>query len=467
MKPGISRLAFPDATKLLADMQAGARRCVDVVREHIDRLEASQDRLNAAVQVFRNQALTEAMQPRPGPLSGLPMSVKETFGIQGETITAGSLRMPPIEIDEDAEVIKRVREAGAIIVARSNVPEFAMAAETENLRYGRTNNPLDPQRTCGGSSGGEGALVASGASAAGLGSDLLGSLRIPGAFCGVVGFKPASDAVDKWGTWPVIDGYMDSWLAVGPITRSVRDARLLYNVIADRKLPALGSVADARLVIPSPFSVSRELPCLNDAIARATDALESRGMRKEPRPFPEAEQYFLNLQPLLVHDIEDDLHRQLVTQEGDVLSLPKELARQLMGRPTIYGGLFQLLAASVIIRPRTRRKVERVIADFEAGRRHYHGLFGSDGLVILPTVGIVAPKHGDMNRASLRPGVNRDMTAVTFCNAMNLPAISIPAWSDPDPKTGLPPSVMLACAPGSEALLLDAAQVVEEVLYAG
>ena len=89
-------------------------------------------------------------------------------------------------------------------------------------------------------------------------------------------------------------------------------------------------------------------------------------------------------------------------------------------------------------------------------------LLGSDGILLLPTIGVLAPKHGQMNRASLRPGVNGTVTAMTFCNYMNLPAITVPAWKDPDPETGLVPGVMLASAPGAEAALLDAAAALEE-----
>jgi len=219
----------------LASIRDGQVTAEQVVSEHLERLQASHRILNAATRVFRDEALSEARHPRPGPLSGLPVSIKETFGIAGETITAGSLRMAAVECRDDAEAVKRLREAGAIIVARSNVPEFAMAGETDNLRYGRTVNPLDPGRTCGGSSGGEAALVASGGSAAGLGSAILGSIRIPAAFCGLVGFKPASGAVSKAGSWPQIGGHFtDSWLCAGPITRTVRDARLMYEVLSGR-----------------------------------------------------------------------------------------------------------------------------------------------------------------------------------------------------------------------------------------
>lgn len=104
----------PDATELLEQMQRGERTAVSIVTEHIERLEANQARLNAAVHVFKDAALAEAKNPRPGPLSGLPISIKETIGIAGQTITAGSKRMPPIACAEDAPVVKRLRDAGRL-----------------------------------------------------------------------------------------------------------------------------------------------------------------------------------------------------------------------------------------------------------------------------------------------------------------------------------------------------------------
>ncbi|MGB5775444.1 MAG: amidase family protein, partial [Sedimenticolaceae bacterium] len=159
---------LPDATALLAAMDEGNLSTRQLMEEHLDRLQRLNPRLNAAIGIFEHQALAEAAAPRPGSLSGLPVSVKETFALQGETITAGSLRMQPVQPTRDAAAVARLKAAGAIVLARGNVPEFAMAAETDNLRYGRTNNPMAEERTCGGSSGGDAALVASGCVAAGL-----------------------------------------------------------------------------------------------------------------------------------------------------------------------------------------------------------------------------------------------------------------------------------------------------------
>ena len=245
----------PSPTEWLRRLSAGEIDAPTLVRTHLDQIEASQPRLNAATQILREQALEQARTPRPGPLSGLPITLKETYALAGEQVTIGSARMPPIACAEDAPVVQKLRAAGAIVVARSNVPEFVMNAETNNLRFGRSNNPIDPRRTCGGSSGGEGALVGSGASPLGFGTDILGSIRIPAAFCGVVGFRPHSGAIDKRGVWPVSGPFFESWNGLGPLARSVRDARLAYNVMAEQPLPAPATVAGLRVLQPRGFGL--------------------------------------------------------------------------------------------------------------------------------------------------------------------------------------------------------------------
>ncbi len=452
----------PDATDLLQQMQSGERTAVSIVTEHVERLEANQLRLNAAIHVFKDAALAEAKSPRPGPLSGLPISVKETIAIAGHSVTAGSQRMPPIHWNEDAEVVRRLRAAGAIILARSNVPEFAMAGETDNLIYGRTNNPLDESRTPGGSSGGEGALVGSGSTVLGVGTDILGSIRIPAAFCGIVGFKPASDAVSSQAIWPDLRGlFLDSWLGTGPLTRSVRDARLVYNVIAKTPLPPAQSASGLRLIVPTQFGLEAKADCINAAKVMAQTMLEMAGMVMEERPFPDVKTHFLNLQQILAAELEQPFYDMLTTADGQKFHLAAETVRQATRRGTIYSGLFQLIAIIPLIKPRKANRVAEIIANYEAARADLYRLLGKDGVLLLPTIGIMAPKHGQMNRASLRPGVNGTVMAMTYCNYMNLPAITVPAWKDPDPETGLVPGVMLACAPGSEAALLDAAAALE------
>ena len=291
---------------------------------------------------------------------------------------------------------------------------------------------------------------------------MLGSIRIPAAFCGVVGFKPASDAVSKQGIWPDLAGlYLDSWLGVGPLTRSVRDARLVYNVIANEPLPPANSPGGLRLILPTEFGWEAKADCIKAAYVMGQTVLEMVGMVAEERPFPDVKTHFLNLQQILAAELEKPFYEMLVTADKRKFNLAVEAMKQAVGRGTIYSGLFQLIAIIPIIKPRKVERVAEIIRSYEDARADLYQFLGSDGVLLLPTLGILPPKHGQMNRASLRPGVNGTVTAMTFCNYMNLPAITVPAWQDPDPETGLVPGVMLACAPGAEAALLDAAAALE------
>ena len=463
MKTGPKPIALPDAVATLARLRAGQCTATELVGEHLDRLRALHDRLNAAVCRYDDAALAAAAQGDDGPLAGLPISVKETFAMAGQPLTAGSLRRAVTVPDVDAAIVQRLRAAGAIVLARSNVPELAMTGETSNLRFGLTRNFLDPSRTAGGSSGGEAVLVASGASAVGFGSDILGSIRIPAAFNGIVGFKAAAAAIDKTGTWPDLGGlFSDSLLALGTLTRSVRDVRLLYDVIARQPLGSLPSPTGLRLVIAEPFFMRLESPAIGQALSRARQHLTGR-LREETHPFDDVPRLFKLLLTLISTETVPRVAAELQGADGQPLSLVRETLAHVRGRPGIDRGLLQLLLTAPLVRTNPRR-LPAICDEIERARRHYHALLGSDGVLLLPTLGVVAPKHGVMNRSSLRPGVNGRVTPLTFCNLINLPAITLPAWSDPDPVGGLPPGITLAVAPGSEAALLSAASYLEPAL---
>ena len=456
----IAARKLPDATALRQQLESGSISASRVVSDYLTRLEKQHHRLNAATQRFHDHALLQARNPRQGPLSGIPISIKETFGIQGEQVTAGSLRMPPEDLGQ-ATVVSRLLDAGAIPIARSNVPEFAMTGETSNLRFGRTNNCLNITRTAGGSSGGEGALVGSGSTVLGVGSDILGSIRIPAAFNGVVGFKPASSAVPKSGTWPDLDGhFVNSLLAIGPITRSVRDARLVYNVIADVALPEPRSVDGVRLIMPEPFFMTIRDAAITAALTESRTMLELAGLQVETHAFEEIPAYFNELIKLITFYFEKPMRDILTTADGKQFRKSAELIRQLIGRPTIDSGLFQMLLTMPLVRSK-ERKIQAIVAHYEAGRRHVRGILGDDGVMLMPALGLLAPTHGAMNRSTMKPGVNGTMTPMTFCNYMDLPAITVPAWSCQDRETGLVPGIMLVSAPGAEGTLLDVAAVLE------
>jgi aspartyl-tRNA(Asn)/glutamyl-tRNA(Gln) amidotransferase subunit A len=168
-----------------------------------------------------------------GPMHGMPISIKDLIDIAGQPTTAASKVRASHVATRDATVIRRLRDAGAVIIGKTNLHEFAFGTTSEETAYGAVHNPHDPTRSAGGSSGGSAAAVATGMGLASVGSDTGGSIRIPSSACGVVGLKPSLDEVPVDGVVPLCKTFDH----VGPITRSVKDAGILWSVLADRPLP--------------------------------------------------------------------------------------------------------------------------------------------------------------------------------------------------------------------------------------
>ncbi len=202
----------------------------ELIQAHLDHIAKVNLKINAAIEVFAEQALQEARNRRPGPFSGVPFSIKDSIRINGKCCTAGTLgarNLPPAA--EDAALIRKLRGAGAIPIARTNLPDLLFAFESDNLLFGATNNPYDLSRTAGGSSGGEAALIATCGSPMGLGSDAAGSVRLPAAFCGIAGLKPTSGQLDREGHFPPAGGWIEALWQIGPMARYVEDLHLMMQ----------------------------------------------------------------------------------------------------------------------------------------------------------------------------------------------------------------------------------------------
>lgn len=209
---------------------------VALVEQAFARIEDLDGALNAFTVTFPEQARDEARAleravregKEAGPLAGVPISIKDHIWMKGELATNGSHALHDFKPDEDAVPVARIKESGAIIVGKTNNPEFCYRGYTDNPLWGLTRNPWNLERTAGGSSGGAGASLAARMTPLAIGTDGGGSVRIPGSFCGVVGLKPTFGLVPKM---PGFHGWHT--LSVdGPMTRSVRDAALLLTVVA-------------------------------------------------------------------------------------------------------------------------------------------------------------------------------------------------------------------------------------------
>ncbi|HET9436436.1 MAG TPA: amidase family protein, partial [Candidatus Limnocylindrales bacterium] len=169
---------------------------------------------------------------RVGPIHGVPFTAKDSLDTAGVTTTAGTIGWRDRVPDRDATVVARLKAAGAILLGKTNTPEFTWSDETDNDVYGRTSNPYDLERTPGGSSGGAAAIVAAAGSPFDVGSDTGDSIRQPAHVCGVAGLKPTSGRIPRTGHWPGYAGYFQSFTQLGPIARRVEDLELLLPILA-------------------------------------------------------------------------------------------------------------------------------------------------------------------------------------------------------------------------------------------
>lgn len=238
---------LPTASAIAHDVATGRRSAVAVMREALDAVEARNARLNAIV-TPNPRALDEAHAldaqlaagAAAGPLAGVPVAIKDVTPVAGLRTTFGSPLYADHVPSADAEIVRRLRAAGAIVVGKSNVPEFAAGANTWNAVFGATRNPWNEALTCGGSTGGGAVALATGMAALADGTDLGGSLRIPAAFCGVVGLRPTPGLVPQH----PVDWVWDTLSVTGPMARTVEDVGRMLQVVA-------GASPDAPLGQPS------------------------------------------------------------------------------------------------------------------------------------------------------------------------------------------------------------------------
>lgn len=228
---------------------------VDALNAFRQRIEKLNPKINAVV-TLAPEAMKKAKEAEDavvrgevhGPLHGVPLTIKDTIETAGLRTTSGSAMRAEFIPEQDAPAIARLKAAGAIILGKTNPAEMAMDYTADNPVFGRTNNPYDLSRTPGGSSGGEGAAIASCMSPGGIGSDLAGSIRIPSHFCGIAGLKPTVGRVPGAGHFPPSTGPYSLGAAIGPMARSVSDLDLLFAVLAGIEISAPSAVAPRRLL---------------------------------------------------------------------------------------------------------------------------------------------------------------------------------------------------------------------------
>lgn len=298
----MSDLTFLPATEMAAQIREKKLSPVDLAEAHLAKIERLNPKLNAFVQLDPERVRREAREAESaiakgrelGPLHGVPITVKSSIDVAGMRIESGTRLRAGTVAANDAPLVLRLRGVGAIILGVTNTPELLMAWETKNVLYGRTNSPWDLERTPGGSSGGEAAAIAAGMSAAGVGSDGGGSIRVPAHFSGICGLKPTPGRIPSTGHFPASGGPFALLGVVGPMARTVDDLKVLFEVMQG---PDDGDTCAAP--VPLTWTADHELrrrkigyfeddgrtsvaPEIRRAVRIAADVLARAGFQVEP-----------------------------------------------------------------------------------------------------------------------------------------------------------------------------------------
>src|SRR5256884_4730199 len=279
-------LTFLPAVQMAEQIRHRKISPVELVEAHLRKHKQLNPVLNAFVQVDAEGAFRQAREAevavrrgaKLGALHGVPVSIKISIEVAGFRCEAGTKLRQGTVASQDAPLVSRLRDAGAIILGTTNTPELLMAWETDNLLYGRTNNPWDLTRTPGGSSGGEAAAIASGMSAAGVGSDGRGSLRVPAHFSGICGLKPTPGRIPATGHFPNSVGPFALIGVVGPMARTVADLKVLFEVMQG---PDIGDPSAAPVPVRWPSQAELKgirIGCFEDDGRTPVTAVNGRGL---------------------------------------------------------------------------------------------------------------------------------------------------------------------------------------------
>jgi fatty acid amide hydrolase 2 len=443
-----------------AEIAAGRRRSADAVDAAIAAIEEVNPQLNAVVATRYAEARAEAKRADAaaargevlGPLHGVPCTIKEAFAVTGMPWTTGHVARRGTRAPFDAPSVTRLQQAGAIVLGVTNTSELCMWMESRNPVYGQTSNPYDTGRTAGGSSGGEGAIVGSGASPFGLGSDVGGSIRMPAFFNGVFGLKPSPGLVSNDGQFPGAEGPDAYLLATGPLARRARDVWTLTRVLSGGAVA--GDPADVRLAGLTVLDVPQlgrtpVAASLRAVQVAAADVLGRAGMKVTPRRFPRFSAALDLWSASMGRMGGAGAYRKLL---GGIRR--RDALRHLLW-PAELGGTVTLPSAVLAlvedVGTASSSRQARLLTDLDHLRREVLDALDG-GVMLFPSHPLPAPRHGE---PLLRP---LSWTYTALFNALGLPVFQVPLGLD---AAGLPLGVQVVGAPGSDALLVAVGEVLE------
>jgi Asp-tRNA(Asn)/Glu-tRNA(Gln) amidotransferase A subunit family amidase len=457
-------LTFLSTVEMAQQIRARNFSPIELAEAHLAKIEKLNPSLNAFVQVEAEQVRRGASEAEIvlrsardiGPLHGVPISIKSSVDVAGMKTESGTRLRARHVAANDAPLVKRLRDAGAIVLGVTNTPELLMAWETDNLLYGRTNNPWDLERTAGGSSGGEAAAIAAGMSAGGVGSDGGGSIRVPAHFCGICGLKPTPGRIPSTGHYPPSGGPFSLIGVVGPMARTVADLKVLFEVMqgpddgdacaapVPLRWPSEAQVKELRVGFFEDDGRTPVTPETRVAVRTAAEALRSAGFRVEPfRPevLEEARELWTKF---FVKCCGMAIEPMFRGREGDQSPILKQFLEWSNAEPELTGEA--LLDAWI------RRDVLR--ARFLEQMRRYP-------ILLCPAAAIPAFRHGERSWRIDGKTVNYlDAWSYTeWFNLLGNPAVVVPLNHSAE---GLPIGVQIVGRPWEEEQVLAVAQALEK-----
>jgi aspartyl-tRNA(Asn)/glutamyl-tRNA(Gln) amidotransferase subunit A len=443
---------------------------LELTRLFLERIERFNPTLNAYITVTADDALAEAEKAEEeisrgryrGPLHGIPFSIKDNIATKGVRTTAGSKILADWKPDHDATVVAKLRDAGAIILGKTNLHEWALGGTTINPFYGTTRNPWDLNRIAGGSSGGSAAAVAASLCLGSIGTDSAQSVRNPASMCGLVGLKPTYGRISQYGTVPGTGAY--SCNHTGILTKSVADCALVLKAVAgrdpkdplsaDKPVPSYAesigkNVKNLRLGVLRGYFEEVMTTEVKETFYEAIAVLKSLGMETAEATIPH-----MDLMPAV--KVCTSRVENASAHDHNLRTRPRDYSQQ-----TLFAYLSALLVpASAYL---MAQRVRRIICD------EFHALLRRVQLFAIPTVGFPAPTIDECNEGWLdidgkkikrqdeRGGAD-SLCAIPF-NVTGLPAMSVPCGFS---KSGTPIGMQIASGPFQEELIFAVAHAYEQ-----
>jgi Asp-tRNA(Asn)/Glu-tRNA(Gln) amidotransferase A subunit family amidase len=437
---------------------------IELVDAHLAQIKKLNPRLNAFVHVDADRARrtaqsaeTALMQGKSlGPLHGVPISIKSSISVAGLRCESGTRLRAGLVPQQDAPLVTRLKNAGAIVLGVTNTPELLMAWETDNLLYGRTNSPWDLERTPGGSSGGEAAAIAAGMSAGGVGSDGGGSIRVPAHFSGICGLKPTPGRIPSTGHFPISAGPFAFIGVVGPMARTVADLKVLFEVVQG---PDIGDACAAPVPLRWPSDEeSRKLkigyfeddgrtpvtPETRAAVRTAAEAMRSAGFQVEP------------FRPEGLEEARQLWHKFFVVA-GTMLLKPMFKEGDADLSPTLR----QFLEEAATQRAHTGRTLLDAWIQRDLLRARFLAQMEKYPILLCPAAAIPAFRHGERIWQVEGKTVHYlDAWSYTeFFNLLGNPGAVVPVGQSPE---GLPIGVQIVGRPWEEEQVLAVAATLEK-----